>query len=218
MHGDTEAVVHARRGRRRQRGRAGNTQTYVRERVGGCGRLVESQPSVEDRGHGRDHGDAVAADARQRLDRMEVVDQRDRRAGVQRETEHDVQAVDVEQREHAERDVARFDAQAGVRLHLLDVREQGTVREHGRFRRTGGARGEQQDREIARGLWSRGVGSWSSTRSARLVLGRSSIIDDGDRAHRPVTDGAAGEVGVRRGREHEHGFDGVELACELLRR
>ena len=41
------------------------------------------------------------------------------------------------------------DPQTGVRLHLLDVREQRTVREHRRLRRAGGARGEQEDREIA---------------------------------------------------------------------
>ncbi len=175
-----------------------------------CGRVVEPEPGVVDRGDAGDDGDAVVAHALERLDGMEVVDERDCRARVQREPEHDVEAVDVEERQHAERDVVGGDAQSGVRLHLLDVREQRAVREHGGLRRAGRARGEQQDREI--------VGAWS--RRERLgvaVVGRCELVDD-DHRNFPLQRivgrfvgtgragrGAAGEVGVGGGREHEHG-------------
>ena len=61
---------------------------------------------------------------------MEVVDERHRTARGQREAEHDVEAEHVEERQHREGDVVGPDAQPRMRLHLLEVGEQRTVREH----------------------------------------------------------------------------------------
>ena len=106
VHRDAEAFVHrGARCRSAASSRPRRTAARAANASRGRGGVVEAEPGVVDRGDAGDDGDAVVADACERLDGMEVVDERDGRARVQREAEHDVQAVDVEEREHAERDV-----------------------------------------------------------------------------------------------------------------
>ena len=143
---------------------------------------------------------------------MEVVDQRHTRAGHQRETEHDVEPEHVEQRQHGERDVVGADAQAGVRLHLLEVREQRSVREHRGFRRAGRTRGEQQHREIARVAIDR------HERIGRELIGLLGVVDHRRDVRRALRAGPAREVGERRGGHDDRGFDDGKLAGQLERR
>ena len=140
---------------------------------------------------------------------MEVIDQRDRRAREQRQIEHDVQAEDVEEREHTERDIGRFDAQPGVTLQLFQIREQRSVREHRGLRRTGRARGEQQHREV--------VGAARDRRTSVLRVAHLGV----DHQHRWRGGGArrssSGAIGVFRRRDQQRGRGDLQLTRELVR-
>ena len=148
MHVHTEASAHRGGGVRVESRRARHREANACERVGGRSGVVEREPRVEDRGNGRDHGHVVGAYARERLGRVEMVDQRDGRAGPQREAEHDVEAVDVEHRQHAEGHVVGMQSQPRMRLHLFEIREQRAVRQDCGFRSAGRSRGEQQHGRI----------------------------------------------------------------------
>ena len=75
VHGDTEPGPHLLGDVGFERGRARHTQPHTGERVRGRVGLRERAPGGVHRGYRRDHGDAVALHARQRLGRMEVVDE-----------------------------------------------------------------------------------------------------------------------------------------------
>ena len=142
---------------------------------------------------------------------MEVVDERHRAARDQRETEHDVETEHVKERQHRERDVFFGDAQPGMRLHLLEVREQRTVRQHRGFGRARGAHGEEQHREVALGPLDRRE---PFGRQLRLVVG---IEDEQRHRGRALHAGAAREIGVGRRRDQQRGLHHGELARELER-
>jgi hypothetical protein len=81
--------------------------------------------------------------------RVEPLDEQHGGTGVERQAQHDVEAEDVEQRQHAEGHVGGELLAALVALDLLEVREQVAVAEHGRPRRSGGAAGEHQHGQVA---------------------------------------------------------------------
>ena len=92
------------------------------------------------------------------------------------------------------------DAQPGVRLHLFEVREQRTVREHRGLRRARRARGEQQHREI--------VGVACDGRGRAAAVARFGVEHQQRRcaaSARAVARRAA--VGVLGGRDEERGRD-----------
>jgi len=83
VHREAEALLHLVDQLGAKRRRARHAEPDPRERVGWSRARVEGEPRFEDRGYGRHDRHAVGADAVERLARVEVVDQRNRRAGDQ---------------------------------------------------------------------------------------------------------------------------------------
>ena len=81
--------------------------------------------------------------------RIEVFDEHRARAGVQCGAEHGVEAEYVKQRQYAQHHVvgAGRGGPATMGTHLFDVDQQIAVREHRGTRRTGGAAGEDRNRD-----------------------------------------------------------------------
>ena len=109
----------------------------------------------------------------------------------------------MEQRERAECDVARHDAQTGMLEHLPDVGAEVAVGEHRRPRRPGRPRGEEQDGEVVAGPLDDG---------SRRVGERVEVEDErGD-------DDPVEARGDARRRDDERRVDHPELPPELGRR
>ncbi len=94
-----------------------------------------------------DDGDAAVGDRLQRGGRVEPLHEHHGRADRQREAEHDVQAEDVEHRQHAVHDVVAVHVSLGAQA-LLDVGAQVAVGQHRRAWCARGSAGEEQHGEM----------------------------------------------------------------------
>ena len=104
-------------------------------------------PCPHRRGTG-DERDAVLGHGLERGLGVEPFDRQHRAAAVERQTEHHVQAEDVEERQYAERHVFGGLGTMRLRLHLLEVRQEIAVAEHRGLGEPCSATREHQDGEI----------------------------------------------------------------------
>ncbi len=137
---DPEPFVEPPEDRHRKRRRTRQRDSHVGERFG-----RKPLEIGERRPHRRDpryDGDSARPDRVGGGSRVEALDQHDGRADGEAERHHDVQAEDVEQRQHAEDHVVRRDV--ARRLRLANRRPEVAVAERRSARGAGGATGEDQ--------------------------------------------------------------------------
>ena len=99
-------------------------------------------------GHAGENGDLVFAHRAHGGSGVEVVEQDGARAGREADAQHRVEPEHVEERQHAEADVAGVQREARMVEDLSDVGCQVAVRDHRRLGSAGSPRGEQQHGDV----------------------------------------------------------------------
>ena len=130
---------------RLERRRAGQHQPHRAEPLA---QVLVGQPVDEDGRGDRHHAAGLVVDEVEHRLRLELLDEQQPGAVAQHAAEDRVEAVDVEEREHAEDDVVAVHHRRLDGRDLLDVGQQRPVAEHRGARQAGGAAGVEEGGEL----------------------------------------------------------------------